>query len=90
VLEPAAPPRLEQDRPAAGRARSPKLGQRLDEVRISAAPAKASKRSSRKIDAMIASPFATVEALVPYDHYELVSQAYEHGSVKARRTRTSA
>jgi GTP-binding protein HflX len=53
-------------------------------VRISARTGDGLEALLEKIDGMIASPFATVEALVPYERYELVSQAYEHGSVSAR------
>jgi hypothetical protein len=55
-----------------------------EEVRISARTGEGLATLLAKIDAMVGSPFATVEALVPYDHYALVSQAYEHGSVNAR------
>jgi GTP-binding protein HflX len=72
------------DLPLAGPAPRRLQGSGSDEVRISARTGEGLETLLAKIDAMIASPFATVEALVPYDHYELVSQAYEHGSVKAR------
>ena len=72
------------DLPTTGPARHRPPGGGPAEVRVSARTGEGLAALLAKIDGMIASPFATVEALVPYDHYELVSQAYEHGSVSAR------
>jgi hypothetical protein len=72
------------DLPAAGPAPRRSSGGSAEEVRISARTGDGLDTLLAKIDAMVGSPFATVEALVPYDRYGLVSQAYERGSVAAR------
>ncbi len=72
------------DLPTGGPAPRRSAGGSAEEVRISALTGDGLDTLLAKIDAMVGSPFATVEALVPYDRYVLVSQAYERGSVAAR------
>ncbi len=55
-----------------------------EEVRISAKTGDGLAALLAKIDAMVGTPYAAVEALVPYESYELVRLAYEHGAVHAR------
>lgn len=55
-----------------------------EEVRISARTGEGLATLLEKIDAMLGEPFPSVEALVPWARYELVSEAYARGSVSAR------
>jgi GTP-binding protein HflX len=55
-----------------------------EEVRISARTGEGLPALLARIDAMLDVPFASVAAMVPYERYELVRQAYERGSVSAR------
>jgi GTP-binding protein HflX len=55
-----------------------------EEVRISAKTGDGLAALLAKIDAMVGTPYAAVEAMVPYERYELVRHAYEHGAVHAR------
>ena len=55
-----------------------------DEVRISAKTGDGIAALLAKVDAMVGTPYAAVEAMVPYESYELVRLAYERGSVHAR------
>jgi GTP-binding protein HflX len=55
-----------------------------EEVRISAKTGDGLAALLAKIDTMVGTPYAAVEALVPYESYELVRHAYEHGAVHAR------
>jgi GTP-binding protein HflX len=59
-----------------------------EEVRISAKSGDGLAALLAKIDAMVGTPYAAVEALVPYESYELVRLAYEHGAVHAREDLT--
>jgi GTP-binding protein HflX len=72
------------DLPTAGPAPRRPPGGNPEEVRISARTGEGLTTLLAKIDGMIASPFATVEAMVPYESYELVRLAHERGSVLAR------
>jgi GTPase len=55
-----------------------------EEVRISAKTGDGLAALLAKIDAMVGTPYAAVEAMVPYESYELVRHAYEQGAVHAR------
>lgn len=66
--------------PAAGRS---SIGHPAD-VRISARTGFGLETLLARIDAMLGQPLPTVDALVPYARYELVSQAFARGSVIAR------
>jgi GTP-binding protein HflX len=72
------------DLPEAGPASHVPPGGSPEEVRISARTGEGLASLLAKIDGMIGSPFATVEAMVPYESYELVRLAHERGSVLVR------
>ncbi|MCX7029025.1 MAG: GTPase HflX [Spirochaetes bacterium] len=72
------------DLPAAGPAPRRPPGGSPEEVRISARTGDGLGELLAKIDAMIGSPYATVEALVPYESFELVRLSHERGAVQER------
>ena len=55
-----------------------------EEVRLSARTGEGLPSLLTTIDAMLGSPYEPVAAMVPYDRYELVRNAYERGSVTSR------
>jgi GTPase len=72
------------DLPAAAAAQHRAPGGSPEEVRISARTGEGIDTLLAKIDAMLGSPYASVAAMVPYEHYALVREAYERGSVGSR------